>query len=240
VKKILSFVLLFATLFNLKANIPVEDFLNQTDGFLRKYTKNGRVDYKALKKDPAELDNLVNVIEALNVAGLPAGNLQKSFWINTYNILVIKGIVANYPMESPLDIEGFFESVKHNAAQKQLTLDEIENQYLREAYQDGRIHFALVCAALGCPPLLSEAYRPEILDSQLDKHAKTTLKSDAFIRLNWQEKEVLISEIFNWYKGDFEKDGKTILEYINQFREEKIPSDFAIGYYPYDWKLNEL
>jgi hypothetical protein len=239
-KKAFSIAMLFVTWFSLKADIPTDDFFNQADSFLKKYIKNGRVDYRALKKTSAELDALLRMIESFDVSGLPEGNDQKAFWINTYNILVIKAVVANYPTESPLDVEGFFDTTKHTAAQKPLTLDEIEKQYLSETYQDTRIHFVLVCAALGCPPILSEAYRPEILDTQLDKQTRTILNSDDFVQLNRPDREVLLSEIFNWYKGDFEKGGKTILEYINQFREEMIPANYAIGYYPYDWKLNEL
>lgn len=216
-----------------------EIFFNQTDAFLKKYVQNGRVDYKTIKKNPAELNQLVQALETFDLSGLPEGSSQKAFWINAYNILVIKGIVEKYPVDSPLKIEGFFKTIPRTAARAIATLDDIENKYIREAYGDARIHFALVCAARGCPPLASEAYRPETLDEQLELCAKKSLNDDRFIRVDVAQKEVLLSEIFNWFKTDFEKGGKTILEFINQYRAELIPLNFAIGYYEYDWKLNE-
>lgn len=217
-----------------------EAFFDKVDHFLKICVKDGRVDYKALKKNPAELNELVQIIASFDSSALAEGNPQKAFWINTYNILVIDGIVANYPTDSPLDIEGFFKTVPRLAAGKELTLDEIENNYIREVYHDARIHFVLVCAAKGCPPITDEAYRPETLDARLNRRTKAVLNDPDFIRVNDEEKEVLVSEIFNWYKADFEMGGKTILEYINQFREKNIPANFAIGYYEYDWDLNSL
>ena len=39
-----------------------------------------------------------------------------------------------------------------------MTLNDLENERLRKPYNDPRIHFALVCAAKGCPGLSREAY----------------------------------------------------------------------------------
>jgi hypothetical protein len=222
------------------ASAQPETFFDKVDHFLKTCVKDGLVNYKALKKNPEELNKLVQIIASFDSSALAVGNPQKAFWINTYNILVINGIVANYPTDSPLDIEGFFKTVPRTAAGKELTLDDIENKHIREVYHDARIHFALVCAAKGCPPITDEAYRPETLDDQLDHRTKAILNDPDFIRVNYEEKEVLVSEIFNWYKTDFEMEGNTILEYINQFREKSIPTNFAIGYYDYNWDLNSL
>jgi hypothetical protein len=50
-------------------------------------------------------------------------------------------------------------------------LDEIEQGIIRKRFQEPRIHFALVCAAMGCPPLRGEAYTGARLDAQLDDQA---------------------------------------------------------------------
>ncbi|MFT4851218.1 MAG: hypothetical protein ACI83B_003783, partial [Sediminicola sp.] len=49
---------------------------------------------------------------------------------------------------------------------------------------------------------------------------------------------VQISQIFEWYKGDFTQDG-TEIEFINVFRKEAISEKAKISYYNYDWRLNE-
>lgn len=215
------------------------DFFSQTDSFLKKYVKNDLVNYAAIKAAPAELDELVAQIEAFNINSLEAGNAQKAFWINSYNVLVIKGIVENYPTKSPLAIEGFFKTTVHRVAGQDLTLDAIENEKIRAAYGDARIHFALVCAALGCPPIKPYAYWPEKLDEQLAESTTAILNDGTFIRLNSEEKTVLVSEIFKWFRVDFETDGQSILQYINPFLKNKIPADYILDFYPYNWDLNE-
>lgn len=233
-------VLTLVLMISLAVHAQPETFFDKADQFLKTCVRDGRVDYEALKKNPAELNDFVQTIATFDSTALAKGNPRKAFWINTYNILVIDGIVANYPTDSPMDIEGFFDTVIRTTAGKELTLNDIENKYVREVYHDARIHFVLVCAAKGCPPIIAEAYRPETLDAQLNRRTKAVLNDPDFIRVNDEEKEVLVSEIFNWYKTDFEMGGKTILEYINQFRETPIPTNFAIGYYDYDWELNAL
>ena len=102
-------------------------FFEKVDVFLKKNVKDGLVDYKSIKKDPAELNALANSIATFDLSSLAEGNPQKAFWLNAYNILVIKGIIDTYPTKSPLDTEGFFNKIKYTAAGKKLTLDNIEN-----------------------------------------------------------------------------------------------------------------
>jgi len=52
-------------------------------------------------------------------------------------------------------------------------------------------------------------------------------------------KKVAISEIFKWYEPDFITAGNTVLQYINRHRNEKIPEDYEVGFYRYDWSLNK-
>jgi len=64
------------------------------------------------------------------------------------------------------------------------------------------------------------------------------LNDSAFIRVLDDSDKVQISKIFEWYASDF-GGGNSIIEYINNFRDEKIPTNYAVEYYEYDWALNE-
>ena len=117
-----------------------------------------------------------------------------------------------------------------------LTLNDIENKKLRAVFDDARIHFVLVCGAKGCPPLIASAYRPETLNKQLTRQTRLALNNEQFIRV--AKNKVAVSEIFTWYREDFLSAQKTVLDYINTYRNQPISSDSKLEYYSYDWRLN--
>ncbi len=228
--------LFFTLFFQLGLAQGTSDFFAKADTFFNTYVKNGRVDYKALKANSADLDAILEDAKSLTVSKSDANSYQ-AFWINGYNLHVIKGIVENYPVKSPLDINGFFDKTKRDIGGKQITLNDIENKLLRGNFpSEARFHFVLVCAGLGCPPIIDSAYLPNKLDMQLKKQTELALNNPQFVRI--KGKKIQLSQIFEWYKGDFTQGGKSLVEYINQYRKEKLDSKSKIGYYPYDWTLN--
>ncbi len=238
-KPFILIVLLQLALFGTFAdnNNTSVNFFQAADAFLAKNISDGRVDYKGIKQKPQELNNLLELIAKYDLEKQPA-NTQKAFWINAYNILVIKGIINHFPVKSPMDIKGFFDTEKRSAAGRQITLNDIENKMIRPVYNDARIHFVLVCAAIGCPQIVNFAYMPEKLDAQLEKQTRMAMNDPQFIRVNTAEKKLDVSEIFKWYKEDFAVDGNSIRDYVNQYRDQKVPADYAFGFYTYDWNLN--
>ena len=234
------FIFLFATilLFNTSTGVSqsTKNFFNEADMFFKTYVSNGKVDYKSIEKNPEKLNRLLDQAAKISVSTSEEKNYQ-AFWINAYNLAVIKGIIDNYPIESPLDKDGFFERVKYNLGGTSLTLNEIENKKLRANFDEPRFHFVLVCGAKGCPPIIAKAYKPSKLEEQLQKQTVKALNNPSFIKVS--ENEVVISEIFKWYKEDFVKNGQTEIDFLNRFRKEKIPSNFKVSYYPYNWQLNQ-
>ena len=231
---ILASILLFQ--FSMAQN--VSDFFSKADTFFAEYVKNGKVAYKTIKENPSSLNELVDLANSISVSKSDK-NTYQAFWINGYNLSVIKGIVANYPIKSPLDKAGFFDKTKYDIGGKSITLNDIENKLLRGNFpKEARFHFVLVCAGLGCPPIISNAYLPNTLESQLQKQTEIALNNPSFIKV--KGKKVQLSQLFEWYKGDFTQGGKSQIDYVNQYRKEKIDSGAKIGYYPYDWTLNDI
>ncbi|MGB0882832.1 MAG: DUF547 domain-containing protein, partial [Vicingaceae bacterium] len=163
---------------------------------------------------------------------------KKAFYINAYNLLVINSIVKNYPVNSPMEVTGFFDGIKHQIAGEKRTLDEIENKILRPTYKDPRFHFVLVCGAVGCPPIINEAYFPERLDEQMEQQAKASINS-SFVNVDDVNKRVEASEIMSWYKEDFVSKTQTEIDYLNKYRTTKIPADYKLTYSKYNWALNK-
>ena len=219
------------------AQSPADSFFQQADAFLKANVSDGLIDYQGIKEESSELNDLVG-----QIAKMPTGEMsldqKKAFYINSYNLLTIHSIIINGIPKSPLDVEGFFNEQKHTVAGKNLTLDGLEKETLFPAFPDARVHFVLVCAAKGCPPIRPYAYKPENLDQQIQKATVSTLNSDYFIRFKPKQGKVLVSEIFKWYESDFLEEAESILAYINRFRSEEINPNAVVDYYTYDWGLN--
>ena len=231
-----SFLITFLITFSVTAQ-DLDLFLTQTNAFLGKHVSNGKVDYASINKDQSDLDELLKIASTITVKSTDANN-YKAFWINAYNISVIKGIINNYPTKSPLDTTGFFDKTTYDLGGKEITLNDIEHKLLRAKFKDARFHFVLVCGAVGCPPLISEAYMPKTLEAQLEKQTVKALNG-SFLKVNTKKKKVEASEIMKWYKEDFTMDGMTEIEFINKYRTEKIPSNFKLTYFTYNWNLNK-
>lgn len=235
-KKILTIALLLSFITYSNAQ-TTSDFFTKADTFFKTFVKNGKVDYQAIKKNEKDLTTLTGMIANLSVSTSKPSDYQ-AFWINAYNILVIKGIVDNYPLKSPLDKAGFFDKITYKAAGKDITLNDIENKMLRAVFpKEARVHFVLVCAGLGCPPIINEAYMPSKLEKQYTAQTVKALNDPNFIKVG--KKKVEISQLFEWYTKDFTQDGKSIAAFINQYKTEKIPENAKISFYAYDWTLNE-
>ena len=229
--------LLYATAFAAAAQADLEKFTGEADAFLRAYVQDGKVDYANLKKDFGKIESLYNQVGTMNLANAPE-NARKSFYLNAYNLVVIYQVTKFFPLKSALDASGFFDQVKHRVAGEAITLNALEMDKLIRTYGDARVHFTLACAAKGCPKLASFAFQPATLDAQLDERAALALNSPYFIRVNKGQKKAEVSKIFDWYRKDFTNGGKSVVAYINQYRREKIPTDYALGFYEYDWSLN--
>jgi hypothetical protein len=234
-KSIFTFALsIFLSAGIFAAGTPAQ-FLAETDALLKAYVKNGRVDYTGLKAS-VELNSLVTDIAETNLSTLQ-GDDRKAFLINAYNLLVINQALENYPLQSVLKVGGFFDGKKQNVAGRKLTLNQLEKDLLLKEFPDARLHFVLVCGALGCPPITNFAYQPAKLEAQLNKQTKLALNNPTFIRTSGEKAE--LSKIFEWYAKDFGGSKANVLAFINKYRTEAISAGAKVSYYEYDWSLNK-
>ena len=220
----------------IRAQVP-DSFFDRADNFFREHVADGRVDYKRIREQPESLDRLMAGIRDLDVTAAEP-SVYKAFWINAYNLTVIHQVVIHYPLGSPLEVPGFFDRNIYRIAGQVVTLNFIENELLRARYpNEPRFHFVLVCAGLGCPPLIDRAYRPETLDMQLEEQTRLALNNPDFIRTGG--KKTLVSQIFEWYGEDFKRVAGDLTEFINRYRNQPLAAGTKISFYPYDWTLND-
>ncbi|GAA5021122.1 hypothetical protein GCM10011506_03350 [Marivirga lumbricoides] len=199
----------------------------------------GKVNYKSLKDNFSEVDKLYSSLQSIDLSKSTEAQV-KAFYINAYNLIVIHQIAKYYPLKSALDRNGFFDKVKHDVAGESLTLDQIEKGKVILKFRDPRVHFAFSCAATGCPELANFAFNPENLEEQLVSRTTRAVNNPEFIKVDNQTKKVNVSMIFKWYEKEFLEGNATVLAYINKYRTQKIPGDYSIQFYDYDWSLNSL
>ncbi|ELR70127.1 hypothetical protein C900_03812 [Fulvivirga imtechensis AK7] len=239
-----KFIYSFSIILLLSALAPAEaenldPFFEQTDAFLKKYVKDGRVAYKEINSNFSGIESLYKTINAADLSS--ASDLEKkAFYINAYNLIVIYQVSKYYPLKSALDQSGFFDKVKHTVAGESMTLNALEIKKLILTYKDPRIHFTLACAAVSCPPLASFGYDPKQLDRQLQERTTLALNDPEWLKIRTDQNKVYLSKIFDWYKKDFTMSGESsVLDFINKYRTKKIPGTFKVDYYEYNWSLNE-
>lgn len=209
-------------------------FFSKADDFFSKYVVNDGVNYQGLKLNNGELNQLITEIEQANLDGFSEDE-RKAFYINAYNLLVINQVIENYPVQSVMNVPGFFDKQKFVVAGEKLTLNQLEKDKLLKPYKDPRLHFVLVCGAKGCPPITNFAYRTKQLENQLNNQTRRALNNPLFIRETTNGTQV--SQLFEWYINDFGESKTTTVEFINTYRNSKINPN--ITYYAYDWSLND-
>jgi hypothetical protein len=211
---------------------------------LKKYVKEGVVEYQGFKNEESKLDQYLKVLEKTDSSRL-SRNEQFAFYINAYNAWTIKLILSGYPgVKSIKELGSIFKSPwKKKLAQidgDMVTLDHIEHGILRPKYKDPRVHFAINCASKGCPPLRSEPYRGDVLDRQLDEMARAFINDPKQNRL--EGKTLYVSRIFKWFEEDFGNDVVGFfLDYAQGDLKKAVESrreEIEVSYLSYDWSLN--
>jgi len=206
----------------------------------------GRVDYKGFIRDSVELDKYLKLLSDHPPQKSWSRNEQMAYWINAYNAFTIKLITKYYPIKSIKDIGSSIQipfvntpwDIKFISIGKdRYDLNNIEHGILRKKFDDPRVHMALVCASKSCPILLNEAYEALSLDDQFTKQTRAFL-ADSY-RNKMSPDEPKLSMIFKWYEMDFNKNGRTVRDFVNAYTTVKIKSDAKISYVEYDWSLNE-
>jgi hypothetical protein len=224
------------------------------DRFLRRYVRLGadgvaRIPYarvaapdrEALGRDLARLAQ--TPISRYNRAE------QFAFWVDLYNELTVKLVLDHYPVKSIRDIAispGLFASgpwgKKLIAVEGEaLGLDDIEHRILRPIWRDPRIHYAVNCAALGCPNLQAEAFTAANMQALLDKGARDYVNDPRGAQVTGGR--LVVSSIYVWYEADFGGSDRGVIEHLRRYARPPLAAALAgidrISDDRYDWRLND-
>jgi hypothetical protein len=217
---------------------------------LREHVRDGRVDYSALKRNDVALEAYLTALSGTCKADYAqwSDSERIAFWIDAYNAFTIRLILDHYPIASIRRI-GWLPGAAFRErfiplpglVGETVSLDTIEHGTLRVEFREPRIHFALVCAAMSCPRLRSEAYRGADLDRQLDEEARRFLADARVNRVDAAARKLHLSPIFDWFREDFERDAGSLQSFVARYLPAGTGSvaDYAIEFETYDWSLND-
>lgn len=220
-----------------------------------------RVDYAGMQADRAGLKSYLDGLSAVPEAEYRGWTKPQrlAFLINAYNAYTVDLILGKYPnLESIKDLGSVFQSPWKREfftlLGKKRSLDDIEHGMVRApgAFDEPRIHVALVCASIGCPMLRNEAYTAERLDAQLEDGMRRFLSDRTRNRYDPASGSLSVSKLFDWYSKDFEQGhaGFTSLKATFAKYAERLADtpeaqariragEYRIEFLDYDWELNE-
>lgn len=231
--------------------------------------RDGQVYYRALKSERGRLDRYV---ASLNVPAATYNEWpregQMAFWLNAYNAFVLQTVINHYPLKgkagtypssSIRQIPGAFDQLKHRAAGRTVTLDEIEKTIL-PTFKEPRLYLALGRGAVGSGRLRSEAYTTERLAEQLTAVEADFMDHEELLKIDRLAGTVSVTPILSWRQADFVAayEGKAdprfaqrspieraLLGFIGSRllsleREMIEKNEFKVLFHNFDWRLNDL
>lgn len=225
----------------------------QWDDLLARYVRPDpqglhRVNYAAWKANVADrqaLDQLIGGLSGQKISSLPRP-AQFATWANLYNAITIQVVLSRFPVRSIRDIKpnvlaiGPWKEPRVTVEGKRLSLDDIEHGILRKQWSDPRVHYAVNCAAVGCPNLPRRGWRAETLDADLDAAARAFINSPRGVRVVGPQK-LRVSSIYQWFKTDFGNNEAGILSHLRRYAASKLLADMTnarIVGDDYDWSIN--
>jgi len=202
-----------------------------------------RVDYVQLTQDPVRLSTYLATLSSVSQQQFDGftQDQQLAFLINAYNGYQLKLVVDHYPIDSIKDVGSIFRSpwdIKFfELFGAGASLNLIEHGIIRKQFNEPRIHFAVNCASISCPPLQRAAFRADQLDAQLEAATVNFLNDENVNRIDQKNSRMLVSKIFDWYGEDFDDVTAFILSKMQGV--ESSSQTFELDYLVYDWGLNQ-
>jgi hypothetical protein len=225
------------------------------DRFLQTYVRVGqdgiaRLPYAGVSKsDRDALSADLSRLAALPISAYSRRE-QFAFWVDLYNELTIRLVLDHYPVSSIRDIAispGLFSAgpwgKKLIAVEGEpLGLDDIEHRILRPLWRDPRVHYAVNCAALGCPNLQPSAFTAANSEALLEKAARDYVNHPRGAAVG--AGGLAVSSIYIWYQTDFGGGEAGVIEHLKHYARPQLAAALAgitrISADRYDWMLNDL
>lgn len=226
---------------SIKVSTPDSYEYKTFDEILHKYVQFGLLDYQKLKADPA-LKLAIDELASTSPAKLTGRMEQLSFWINAYNLGVIKNISELYPDKTRR---------RRNLAHvivggKIYTLAQIKDEMLAEQILqvNWKAIFLLCNGDMSAPRIAAHAYRPGTLNEDAEKAYKRFVLNRLNFRIDEKTKTFFVSPFYLWNNKYFLHEFATVFEMVNdalpkerQVDLNAVNKSFLLSY---DQRINDL
>ncbi len=197
--------------------------------------------------DRARLSDYLADLQAVDPTRLTRDQ-QLAYWINLYNAVTVDVILENYPVASIRDIKdgplsiGPWSRPLVQVAGQTLTLNDIEHRIIRPTFDDPRIHYALNCAAVGCPNLMNRAWQAETLERDFAAAERAYVNDPRGVRFD-ERGRLILSKIYIWFREDFGANEQAVLNYLQTVADPdvraRLQNTARVNAYKYNWALND-
>lgn len=214
---------------------------------LQQVVRDGRVDYQALQRHPDDLRRYLDELAAVDERTFNGWVIPQrlAYLINLYNATVLQMVIERYPVRSFKRVAGWFGDPFTKPTVRlfgnRITLTILRDNIMRRHYAEPAIHFGLVPAARGAPPLREEPYRPDELYRQLDDQLRRFLADGHNNKVDLAYQRLELSPLFRTFQADFVQRAGSVAVYLRPYLDTAGRArDFSIRYRSYDWALNDV
>ncbi|WP_170401160.1 DUF547 domain-containing protein [Ruegeria arenilitoris] len=197
--------------------------------------------------DRVRLDGYLTDLQAVDPTRLTRDQ-QLAYWINLYNAVTVVVVLDNYPVTSirvikdgPLSIGPWNRPLVQVAGQT-LSLNDIEHRIIRPTFDEPRIHYALNCAAVGCPNLMDRAWQAETLERDFAAAERAYINDPRGVRFD-DRGGLILSKIYIWFQEDFGPNEQAVLDYLQTAADPELRARLQnaarVKGYKYNWALND-
>jgi len=252
-------------------NFPNSGFTHDAfENLLQRYVDDdGNVDFDRWHQNVADrelLDSYLAAVSRFSPANTPERFPRKSdqlaYWMYGYNAYVIKSVLDHWPIESVTDIKapieavtglGFFYRQRFHFGGTPLSLYAVENERIRKAFHDPRIHFVLYCASGSCPVLRPELPTGEELEQLLQEATIEFVSDPQNVHVDDGKKQIVLSAIFEMYRSDFIKEltrrglssERGVVDYVASVAPSSLQAElksaaaYEVTFADYDWAISK-
>lgn len=232
------FILSLLIAFNCSFAQTQELFFKQSNEFLKKYVNtDGKVNYSSFKTNPGEIVYIFNQIKDLKLDATQK-DAPIAFWINVYNLLIIKNVIEIYPLKSVNFVSGFFDK-KTVITGIELSLNDVKT-LLKYLIKDAGINFVLSDGTNSGPKLLNAAYFPETVVYQISLQVKNEINKPDFFKINKEAGIIEVPKLFEQHKAEFVTSYYNEVDFMNLFLDKKVDNKLKVFYAKPDQGLNEF
>ena len=218
---------------------------------LDKVVVDGLVDYAAVSVDEQLLEDYLAEVARVSPDShphlFPTEPDRLAYWINAHNACALRGVLRfNRPANLKEIAHRFDSETTYVVGGKNLSLNAM-TAIAYKRFTDARVHFALVKARRGGPPLQKEPWEPADLDARLEGAARTFLADPRNVDWKAPALKVGLSRIILDFRVEFEREVPStvtgdmrLVTSLNRFRAQREKINATEVYpIPMDERLND-